>query len=125
MSQKEILSYREDDQHTVPPTHKKLKQQRNTNYNLEHFSTNVTQQHIIQAFDSIYQNILSSGFTISKHILDNEAPASFRSYLRESNITFQLVPPYVHRTNAEERAIQTFKNHFISGLCSTPDNFFR
>ena len=27
--------------------------------------------------------------------------------------------PTNHRVNAAERAIQTFNNHFISGLCST------
>jgi hypothetical protein len=29
----------------------------------------------------------------------------------------------VHRRNAAERAIQTFKNHFIAGLCSTDKDF--
>ena len=31
---------------------------------------------------------------------------------------YQLVPPHIHRRNAAERAIQTFKNHFIAGLSS-------
>ena len=34
------------------------------------------------------------------------------------DIDFQLVPPGIHRRNAAERAIRTFKNHFIAGLCS-------
>ena len=32
-------------------------------------------------------------------------------------IKYQLVPPSNHRANNAEREIQTFKNHFISGLC--------
>ena len=38
--------------------------------------------------------------------------------MEEENETFQLVPPHLHRRNAAERAIQTFKNHFISGMVS-------
>jgi hypothetical protein len=38
-------------------------------------------------------------------------------------IDFQLAPPQVHRRNAAERAICTFKNHFIAGLCSTNRDF--
>ena len=33
------------------------------------------------------------------------------------------MPPHVHRRNAAERAIRTFKNHFIAGLCSTDKGF--
>jgi hypothetical protein len=39
------------------------------------------------------------------------------------NIDVQLSPPYVHCRNAAERAILTFKNHFIAGLCSTNPKF--
>ena len=38
--------------------------------------------------------------------------------MTDENIDFQLVPPGMHRRNAAERAIRTFKNHFIAGLCS-------
>ena len=37
--------------------------------------------------------------------------------------TYQLVPPHLHRQNAAERAIRTFKNHFIAGLASLPPKF--
>ena len=33
-------------------------------------------------------------------------------------MTFQLVPPHVHRQNAAERAIRTFKNHFLAILAT-------
>jgi hypothetical protein len=36
---------------------------------------------------------------------------------------YQLVPPHTHRRYAAERAIRTFKNHFIAGLCSTNPDF--
>ena len=40
-----------------------------------------------------------------------------------ATITYQLVPPHNHRANPAERAIQTFKNHFIAGLCSCDPDF--
>ena len=43
--------------------------------------------------------------------------------MTSEGIDYQLVPPGVHRRNAAERAIRTFKNHFIAGLCSTDKNF--
>jgi hypothetical protein len=39
------------------------------------------------------------------------------------DIQYQLVPPHIHRRNAAERAIRTFKNHFIAGLSSTNPHF--
>ena len=38
-------------------------------------------------------------------------------------MTYQLVPPHDHRRNIAEKAIQTFKSHFISILCGTAENF--
>jgi hypothetical protein len=46
-----------------------------------------------------------------------------KAFMQEQAIDFQLVPPGVHRRNAAERAIRTFKNHFIAGLCSVDKDF--
>ena len=43
--------------------------------------------------------------------------------MEEENENFHLVPPHLHQRNAAERAIQTFKNHFISGIVSTHKDF--
>jgi hypothetical protein len=40
-----------------------------------------------------------------------------------NDIDFQLSPPHIHRQKAAERAIHTFKDHFIAGLCSTDPDF--
>ena len=42
---------------------------------------------------------------------------------RKNNLDFQLVPPHVHRRNAAERAIQTFKSHFITGSATLTSDF--
>ena len=43
--------------------------------------------------------------------------------MQEQKIDYQLVPPDIHCCNAAKRAIRTWKNHFISGLCSTNADF--
>ena len=39
------------------------------------------------------------------------------------SLDIQLVSPHLHRRNSAERAIQTFKSHFISILCCTDPGF--
>jgi hypothetical protein len=55
--------------------------------------------------------------------LDNEASKLLKDYLYQQDIALQLVPPYSHRHNSAERAIRSFKDHLIAGLCST-DKYF-
>ena len=43
--------------------------------------------------------------------------------MREVNEQFQIVPPHIHWTKSIERAIRTFKEHFIAGLYSTNKEF--
>jgi hypothetical protein len=50
--------------------------------------------------------------------LDNEASRALKRSPTRQYIDFQVVPPHVHRRNTAECAIQTFNNHFITGLCS-------
>jgi hypothetical protein len=38
-------------------------------------------------------------------------------------VEYQLVPPHYHRRNAAERAIRTFKEHFLAGLSSVHPTF--
>ena len=57
------------------------------------------------------------GFKPEYNVMDNVASKSIWTYLKKENIKLQLVKPHSHRVNASKHAIQTFKNHFISGLC--------
>ena len=41
----------------------------------------------------------------------------------EVNEKYQLVPLHIHRRNSAERAIRTFKDNFIAGICSTHKDF--
>jgi hypothetical protein len=46
-----------------------------------------------------------------------------KNFLTIKNIAYQLVPPHCHRCNAAERAISTFKEHFVSGISSVDPSF--
>ena len=50
-------------------------------------------------------------------------PRKLEEHFRLRNMSFQLVPPHLHRTNAAERAISTFKDHLIAGLSSADPSF--
>ena len=43
--------------------------------------------------------------------------------MEEKNITYQFVPLHIYQYNAAERAIRSFKNHFLSGLAMADSNF--
>ena len=64
---------------------------------------------LLRAYKILVKYILQRGFKLDLHILDNEAPKLVKDFLQSQKIKFQLVPPYVHRANAAERAIRTFK----------------
>jgi hypothetical protein len=63
------------------------------------------------------------GFRPKIHWLDNEASEELKQFNKSKQIEFQLVPPHMHRRNAAEREIGTWKNHFVAGLCSTDTRF--
>jgi hypothetical protein len=57
------------------------------------------------------------------YILDNEASAQLKQALAKYALTYQLVPPHLHRRNAAERAIRTFKNHLLACLATCDSDF--
>jgi len=63
------------------------------------------------------------GIRITLQRLDNETSAELNQFLLHTVDSIQFVPPASHRGNKAERAIRTFKNHFIS-LLSTADPTF-
>ena len=50
--------------------------------------------------------------------MDNELSEYLKKYFEDSDIQFQLVPPHMHQRNAVDRAMRTFKKHFIDDLCT-------
>jgi hypothetical protein len=82
-----------------------------------------TAPELLKAFQVMEQALLARGLKPKLMKLDNEASKLLKTYLHQQNITFQLVPPYSHRRNSAERAIRSFKDHLIAGLCSTDKSF--
>ena len=78
---------------------------------------------IVRGHQHLFQRLRKAGSIPKLHCLDNEASNDLKNYLRDQGIDFQLAPPNIHRQNAAERAIRTFKNHFIAGLCSVEPAF--
>ena len=58
-----------------------------------------------------------NGMSVNLQILDNEASSKFKHLITEYlGIKYKLMPPDIDIRNEVERAIQTFKAHFLSIL---------
>jgi hypothetical protein len=94
-----------------------------TNAILTEAIKNRTATEIMRAYQKLFSYLQTRGFRPKTHWLDNEASNLLKQFNKTNNVDFQLVPPHMHRRNAAERAIRTWKNHFVSGLCSTDSRF--
>ena len=56
-------------------------------------------------------------------VLDNEISKAYKTEIQATNMTYQLVPPDDHHRNIAEKAIQTWKDHFVGVLSGTSDTF--
>ena len=78
-------------------------------------------KHRIRAYNSIMQSLANRGHHVDVQILDNKVSTYFTKTIVEYwCATYQLVPPNVHRRNLAERAIRTFKAHFLEILAGVP-----
>ena len=55
--------------------------------------------------------------------LDNETSTAIEIFACTNNISIQYCAPHQHRALQAERAIRTFKNHFIATLCTVAEDF--
>jgi hypothetical protein len=53
--------------------------------------------------------------------MENKATAANNVYIQQSNMTYKKVPLDNHQHNVAKKAIQTWKDHFVSVLSSTAD----
>jgi hypothetical protein len=84
---------------------------------------NRTAGELKRAYSTIVELLKSRGLHPHLQILDNEATKLLVDYITSQGIDYQLAPPHVHRRNAAEHAISTYKDHFIAGLCSTDKDY--
>ena len=78
---------------------------------------------VIEAFKSIYNYLFERNFKPKLHVMDNEISKDIEQYITDQKTKIQFVEPHQHRVNAAERAIQTYKNHLVSGLCTVDPLF--
>jgi hypothetical protein len=72
----------------------------------------------VKAYDTIHQEITVKGFKPKLQTLNNEASAALKNFFTANDVDYQLVPPHCYCRKAAERAIRTFKEHFVAGLSS-------
>eukprot|EP00984_Skeletonema_dohrnii_P005375 scaffold1892_cov85-Skeletonema_dohrnii-CCMP3373.AAC.2 len=78
---------------------------------------------IIAMYKEVFAFLKSKGFTPKFNVCDNQAANAIKEFLSEQECDGQFVIPGDHRVLAAERAIQCWKNHFISTLCTTDSAF--
>jgi hypothetical protein len=82
---------------------------------------NRTEGEMIKAYQKIINRMKTAGLGLKTHRLDNEASAAYKECICRNGMIHDLVPPDNHQSNLAERAIQTFKHHFISILSGVDD----
>ena len=71
-----------------------------------------TQFQLLKAYQNLVKKLQFRGMKPKLQRLDDK-----------TGVDYQLTPAGLHRRNAAEKAVQTFKNHFVSGLCTTDPEF--
>ena len=80
--------------------------------------------HRLLEYDKIMQRLSNNKIIVGIQIIDNEAIVEYKRAIKKKwNANYQLVLPNTHWSNAAERAIRTFKAHFISILAGVAPDF--
>ena len=74
----------------------------------------------IHAYQHFYTILHNAGLSPHMHKMDNETSTDIEHFIATRNEAVQYFPSNNHHTSAAEQAIQTWKNHFISGSASLP-----
>ena len=83
-----------------------------------HAIPSCTDASMVTAFSEVITTLKTGGYCPALNVMDNECSAAVEKYISSEQINIQLVPPHNHRVNAAERAIATFKEHFIAALAT-------
>jgi hypothetical protein len=79
---------------------------------------------MIQAYDTLFQQLKRARIVPKKHVLDNKVSKNMKNHIHDTHkFDMELVPPGCHQRNTAEVAICNFKAHFLSVLAGVSDNF--
>ena len=84
---------------------------------------NRTDAEFLRVHDDVIEYLQARGLKPKIQRLDNEASKAYTENIEKHNMKYQFTPAQMHRRNIAERAIQTFKNHFISILAGTNSKY--
>jgi hypothetical protein len=84
---------------------------------------NRKKESLIKGYNEMYEDLRKAGINPVLHRLDNETSHDLIAEIGRKKLDYQIASPGDHRLNHAERAIQTFKNHFIAILFGTDSNF--
>ncbi len=73
---------------------------------------------MVMEFNEVILTLKTGGYTPNLNVMDNECSAAVEACIKSERIGIQLVPPHNHHVNAAERAVATFKEHFIVALAT-------
>ena len=82
-----------------------------------------TKESQVTTYNTIIKLLKKRGCNPKFLILDNVTSDFLEEFLDDEDVTFELVPPYLHRRNYAEREIRTFKEHFIAIFSGTDPTF--
>ena len=82
-----------------------------------------SEHELIRAYSALHTHLSNRGLAPQVQMLDNKCLAGLKQVMQNAGVAFQLVPPQLHRNNAAECAIATYKDHLISGISSCDPSF--
>ena len=77
----------------------------------------------VKAYTTVITFFSTCGHPFTHLSLDNEKSADLTALFKTHKLSIQYVPPQQHRANPAERAIRTYKNHFIAILSAVHPSF--
>jgi hypothetical protein len=77
-----------------------------------------TDASFIAAFTEVFKILQARQYQPVLNVMDNECSKAVETHIKKNRMKIQLVPPHNHRVNAAERAIGTFKEHFVAALAT-------
>jgi len=80
-------------------------------------------EELLRAYHEVYEWLALRGFKPLLHKMDNETSHEVEKFIHGQQTHLQYTPPDMHRTNPAERAIRTWKNHFLVGITGLPKSF--
>ena len=78
---------------------------------------------LLEGYEKLYSKLEAAGIKPVMQQLYNEVSDALVASITEKEMKYQLAAPYDHCLNPAEKAIQSFKNHLISNLHGTNQEF--